>query len=762
MLEWVKLFPPYLIVLTAVFVIIPTTASFFIRYSIYRHLNDLANKITRLLKIGESRGIQPKLVEELEIRYKVATSQLEQVNTGALIDGIYSQEKFKFFGFSLRCEQWDYFCRILPNLLLAFGLLGTFLGITTNLYNLSQTINSVENDVNSLVQQLQTPLQSMGIAFITSLVALLCSSFLIVINLRCNTNLAKYRLISSLEDYLDNIFKPKVQGDSRLDKAVNRMVEQQHEFLMRFHEKVGQVMESTLGQAALKIAEENKIANSLAKEVYERFLESSGTLARSTNTFKDATLLLDGQVKNLIDIVPHFKILENSAVIFQEASKRIERSKFSENLENLTVDLAKTQKAFSQSTAFLGNNLKKVIDGNQKATELAEKVYSQFQESSIKLQDSAVKVLKASEQIEKSQFADKLVAATNDLANVQSHFLQSASSLDRSTQSIEKALTELQNSAQSMIGLGNDIGNLNKQSANLIECTEKKIENERENLEQVWSQVNILIETIERNEQKANLELQKLGDRFANKLVATTNNLANVQNQFSQSTSSLDRSTQSIEKALTELQNSAQNMTGFGERIRNLNKQSTNLIELTEKRIKNEPENWKQVWSQVNILIETIERNEQKANLELQKLGDRFSHSVSTLNQFANLIKFPQTKIENENFIDDNQKELNELALAQIRELLPYFEEEMPDKIRRYYNHHNVSRVEAEAIANYYQETANIIRNVKSKNNLRELITHLEALKEKISVYQHEKFKYRWSTGLQNEVLKKLYQILNR
>jgi hypothetical protein len=610
MLEWVKLFPPYLIFLTAVFVIIPTIASFFIRFSIYRHLNDLANKVTRLVKIDESLGIQPKIVEKLEVRYKVATSQLEQVNTGALIDGVYSQEKFRFFGFSLRCEQWDYFCRILPNLLLAFGLLGTFLGITTNLYNLSQTINGVDNDVNSLVQQLQTPLQSMGIAFITSLVALLCSSFLIVINLRCNTNLAKYRLISSLEDYLDNIFKPVIQGDSRIDKAVNRMVEQQHEFLMRFHEKVGQVMESTLGQVALKIAEENKIANSLAREVYERFLESSGTLARSTNTFKDAALLLDGQVKNLIDIVPQFKTLENSALIFQEASKKIERSKFSENLENLTADLAKTQKAFSQSTAFLGNNVQKVIDGNQKATELADKVYSQLQESSIKLQDSAIGFIEASEKIEKSQFADKLSTATNELANIQNQFSQSASSLDRSTQSIEKVLTDLQHSTQNMIGLGDDIGNLNKQSANLIELTETRIKNERESLEQVWSQVNILIETIERNEQKANLELQKLGDRF----------VSNAEKQLGSNSKEAQKLLEKFEKYLKEMNETKSNLSN----LVNALKENTKLMESKF-----------QFWGE--RLTTAIERESKYSNEQMQELLVKLERFINVPTQSPKL-----------------------------------------------------------------------------------------------------------------------------
>lgn len=448
------------------------------------------------MRLGESRGIQPKIVSELEERYKIATHQLEQVNTAALVDGIYSQEKFKFLGFSLSCEQWDYFCRILPNLLLAFGLLGTFLGITINLYNLSQTISGVENDVSGLVRQLQLPLQSMGIAFITSLFALLCSSFLIVVNLRCNTNLAKYRLISALEDYLDNIFKPEVQGDSRLDKAVNRMVEQQHEFLLRFHEKVGEVMELTLGRAALKIAEENKIANSLARQVYERFLESSGTLARSADTFQGATLLLDEQIKNLTNIVSHFKLLESSALTFQKSAEKIEQSKFSENLEALTVDLAKTQIKFTLATAQLEKHIGQIIESNQEANQLAKQVYSQLQESSGKLQDSATGFIQASEKIEQSQFPDKLSAATKDLANFQTQFSQSASTLSQSTKSLDKAVSDLQSSAKKMLKLGDSIGEFDRRSVNLINLTEKKIACDKENLEKVISKLSQLIETI--------------------------------------------------------------------------------------------------------------------------------------------------------------------------------------------------------------------------------------------------------------------------
>ena len=257
MLDILKIFPPSLILLTVILVIFPTIFAVLLRHSLYQYLISSANKILRLLTY-ESRGKQPQIVENLEARFKTASLKLEQVNTMALIDGLYSQERLKFFGVSLRCEQWDYFCQTLPNLLLAFGLLGTLIGISSNLYNLSQTINQSTTNIDNLVSQLQAPLQNMGIAFSTSLTAIFCSSILIIVNLRCNTNFAKSLLISSLEDYLDNIFKVDVQGDTRLDKAVNRMVKQQAEFLNRFHQKVGQVLETTMGNAANKMVAANQ------------------------------------------------------------------------------------------------------------------------------------------------------------------------------------------------------------------------------------------------------------------------------------------------------------------------------------------------------------------------------------------------------------------------------------------------------------------------------------------------------------------------
>lgn len=278
------LIPNYLVFITIILVVLPSLVAICLRIALYRNLVNQAEKVRRLIN-HQSRGQQPKIVEELEIRFKNASSNLEQVNTAALIDQAYSQKKV----WGISCDQIDYFCRILPNLLLAFGLMGTFIGITINLTELSQTISgTTASDVSSLVRELQQPLQGMGIAFITSLTGLFFSAFLTVVNFCFNSSLAKYQLISSLEDYLDNIYQPTIPGHTRLDKAVDRLVSEFSGFLNRFGDTVRDAVESSLGSKIQQIVDVNEKANKLAIQVYSEFKTSSGTIARSADDLKHA------------------------------------------------------------------------------------------------------------------------------------------------------------------------------------------------------------------------------------------------------------------------------------------------------------------------------------------------------------------------------------------------------------------------------------------------------------------------------------------
>jgi hypothetical protein len=113
---------------------------------------------------------------------------------------------------------------VLPNLLLSFGLIGTFIGIATNLVSLSGIINSTEaSNINELVAALKSPFEGMGIAFISSLAALFGSAFLVTANLFLNINTQKNDLLSGFENYLDNIINAGNLDSKIQDVAANKI-----------------------------------------------------------------------------------------------------------------------------------------------------------------------------------------------------------------------------------------------------------------------------------------------------------------------------------------------------------------------------------------------------------------------------------------------------------------------------------------------------------------------------------------------------------
>ena len=361
MVELFQLIPFPLLILSIVLVIFPTIFTAIVRIRLYNHLVFLNDKVRRLINRG-SPGQTPTIIKDLEKRFQRASQNLEEVNTAALVDGIYSQEEFNFLGFPLRCHQWDYFSQALPNLLISFGLLGTFLGIVINLSSLIQTIDQVKaTDINNLVEQLQDPIQGMGIAFITSLIAVACSSLLTVINLKWNTNLAREDLISYLEDYLDNILQPTIEGNTRLDRAVNRMVENQEYFLTRFHQNVADAVESSLGKRVEEISKGNKEAADIAKQVYERFTESSGTISKAASEFKSVVDEMKPTVKE-----------------FNQASETFQQSQFPEKLSEATQNLATIQQNFSNSTYALEETVEVMRESSNNNTQTLESLTAEI------------------------------------------------------------------------------------------------------------------------------------------------------------------------------------------------------------------------------------------------------------------------------------------------------------------------------------------------------------------------------------------------
>ena len=327
----IQLLPAWTLVFIGVIIIFSLVA-FCLRLVLHSYLISQGLRVRRLIH-RPSSGNKPKIVEYLENRFAEASKRLEQVNTVALIDQVYSRERVVF----LSCEQIDYFCRILPNLLISLGLLGTFIGITINLNALSQTISqTIVTDVNSLLLELQQPLQGMGIAFTTSLVGIAFSALLTFWNVLFNTKLEKERLISALEDYLDNIFFPSLEGQTRMDIVVKGMTNSFEVFLTKFGQTVRESVSLALQEKLQEIFDANMKVTMVAEQLYNRLASTSGIIANSAEEFQRA------------------------GDRFIEAAQALDHSQFPRRLSNATAELANTQRDFAQSASVLAESVQSI------------------------------------------------------------------------------------------------------------------------------------------------------------------------------------------------------------------------------------------------------------------------------------------------------------------------------------------------------------------------------------------------------------------
>ena len=336
------LLPPYLLGFVLSLIVL-TFITIFLRWGVYQHLIYLSSRVRGLI-YDPNPTKKPRIVEEIELRCKESSPALEHMNTGALIDQVYSR-------YLLKNEQIDYFCRFLPNLLLSLGLLGTFLGITMNLAELSQTINDFGvGSIDALVEQVQRPLQGMGVAFISSLTAVACSALLTVVNLLKNTSIAKYQLISALEDYIDNIYGPALNRRSPLDKAVDRLETLFGTFVSQFSVSVKEAVSSSLGESVDQITEGNRQANHLASQVYNRLMESSSSMMSGATMFRE------------------------SAQIFEKSQFANKLASSTDNLANTQRDLARSSSVLNQSTQALQLAIASLQTTSQETIHLSEEI----------------------------------------------------------------------------------------------------------------------------------------------------------------------------------------------------------------------------------------------------------------------------------------------------------------------------------------------------------------------------------------------------
>jgi exonuclease VII small subunit/ribosomal protein L7Ae-like RNA K-turn-binding protein len=597
-----------------VLVILPAIAVFLLRISLYKKLEETNNRISRLLVSGEEEGIQPEIVKRLRNRYQKASQKLEHVNTLALIDSIYKDERVSFLGFRIQFDRADGITRALPNLLIAFGLIGTFLGITSNLTNISTIVTGFSQsnpDISGLVQGLQKPLQDMGTAFSASLFGLLFGSMLTIANTIWNTSIAKYQLISSLEDYLDNIYKPTVEGNTRLDTAIDRMVDAQQQFLLRFHENVGRVLETSFGRAANQIAEECGRINQIAENVYTNFSNAAGTIATGASTFQQAATSLESQTKNLADSLHGFK---SGVETFKIAANQIENNNIIQNLDRVLAELNTSQQAFATSTTTLQDSLIGITTSNQTAAQLAQQVYQTWQDS-----------------------ATQIVAASETIGAGAIIFQKSTSSLEAQTQTFSESIPQLKAGLDTFVVAANKVktNNIIKHLNSLVEnlgVTQSAFTSSTQTLsasvdgimsshqqatqiaEQVYQGLEQTTNSIQSGANKFISAAQIIRDSsLATDLTKVANQWQNAQSEFTNSTAifsqaskNLQPVTAKLEPAIASIDRAVNSLQQVGSEVVSLNKNNVQVSASTQNAIDGFNRNCLKILNNTDLSIQDI------------------------------------------------------------------------------------------------------------------------------------------------------------
>jgi hypothetical protein len=597
-----------------ILVILPAISVFILRLSLHKKLQDINHRISRLLIGGEEEGIQPEIVKRLRIRYRQASQKLEHVNTLALIDSIYKEEQVSFLGFKTQFDRADGITRALPNLLIAFGLIGTFLGITSNLTNISEIVTSFSDtngNISGLVQGLQKPLQDMGIAFSSSLFGLLFGSILTIVNTIWNTNITKHQLIASLEDYLDNIYKPTVEGNTRLDTAIDRMVTQQQEFLTRFHENVGAALERSFGKAANQIAEECSRINKIAENVYTNFSNAAGTMSTGASTFQYAAKSLESQTKTLAESLHEFK---SGAEIFKIAANQIENNNIIQNLDRVLVELNTSQQAFATSTQILQTSLVGISTSNQTAAQLAQQVYQTWQDSTT-----------------------QMAAASETIGAGAIIFQKSANALETQTQTFLDSIPQLKSGIEAFATAANKVktNNIIKHLNSLVEnlsitqsaftTSAQTLATSVEGITSSHHQTNQTAERVYQGLEQTTMSIQSGANNFANAaqiirdsslatdLTSVANKWQNAQAEFtnsttifSQASANLQPVTVKLEPAIAAIDRAVNLLQQVGSEVVSLSKHNVQVSESTQTAIDGFNRNYLKVLNNTDLSIQDL------------------------------------------------------------------------------------------------------------------------------------------------------------
>jgi hypothetical protein len=450
--------------LFGIFFLIILAIALLIRFSLYQNIDLLINNIEKA-----NKNVMKEIftIFGSQTKYKNALFN----NKLAILDIYYSKQKFLGMGY----DNLTHFTRSLPNLLISLGLLGTFIGITFNLGNITEMIGSENGEVSVVIESLGAPLQSMAIAFYSSLYAIFCAILLTFFNNIWNVELKKEQLLNLLESRLDRSVTPEDDLDSRIKNIISTV--------LYGNNSQSEDLNSSIYQALVTILyskpEENtefsleSLFNKIMKQYFPDFVDSINGFVESINNFNDKVNVISDSSSKFIE----------SAIIFEKSSKQIEG--YSEALYEWRNKFADTQTEFLATTQRFSRKVDQLLEQNQEASSLAKQVYETFGQSTKDFELSTRRYQDVSEKIEQSQFPIKLAEASQNLEE----FSAAAKTLQTNIKGMENMGKTMQGAIKILHAVGQETKKLNQNSSEIITLNQERIIQEEQKLSKIEQQI---------------------------------------------------------------------------------------------------------------------------------------------------------------------------------------------------------------------------------------------------------------------------------
>jgi hypothetical protein len=209
----------------------------------------LRNLSASLRDFDDKFGDEECLVTKARTRYRRSLKHIESVDARLVAESTLSEsEAARVLGKRMSYSQFEHVYKSVPSTLVTLGLLGTFVGLASNLGELALILDATQSSPAGALSRASSILEPMATAFLTSLVGVALSILLWLEGNIQGTHTAIEDVRELTSAYLDQVIQANSKRFSLLKESVDRMEGYLSEFLSSFSDRVGLAIDKAMNE----------------------------------------------------------------------------------------------------------------------------------------------------------------------------------------------------------------------------------------------------------------------------------------------------------------------------------------------------------------------------------------------------------------------------------------------------------------------------------------------------------------------------------